>query len=99
MNAIDVLPPDITQSTLAQLITDLANRTTILSAVVARFQERHGASLEEFESRLAQGEGREHPDWEDSIEWRNAVETLQRERALRRVLEWLMHSTTPLPVS
>ena len=45
---------------------------------------------EALEARLARGEGVEHPDWEDSIEWRNAAQTLQRTEKMWSLLEWLL---------
>lgn len=93
------LPSDISRETLAQLVDDIHNREAILQAMLQRFEHRYGGSLEVVEARLARGEGSEHPDWEDSIEWRNAVESLQRTHVMRRLLEWLLGSTTPSPVS
>jgi hypothetical protein len=67
--------------------------------VTNRFEEQYGQPLAELEARLARGEGSEHPDWEDSIEWRNAEEALQRARVMRRLLEWLLPSIAPSPAS
>jgi hypothetical protein len=50
----------------------------LLQQVIQQMEQRYDDSLETLEVRLARGEGQEHPDWEDSIEWRNAVEALQR---------------------
>jgi len=64
----------------------------LLRETIRQFERRHHGLLEELEARLARGEGQEHPDWEDSIEWRSAVEALQRMRLLRSILEWLINS-------
>jgi len=97
--ALSTLPSGISREVLVQLLDDLRNREAVLQAVIRRFEQRYGESLEALEARLARGEGPEHPDWEDSIEWRNAVETLQRTRTLRSLLEWLLRSITPSPAS
>ena len=76
--AIRALPPGISRETLVQLTDEQHNRETHLQAVIERFEARYDETLAALEARLARGEGREHPDWEDSIEWRNAVESLRR---------------------
>jgi len=86
------LPPDISPELLKRWLSDSRSHETLLGNIVSRFAQRYHSSLEELESRLARGEGSEHPDWEDSIEWRNAVEELQRTRLMRSLLEWLLHS-------
>ena len=96
--ALRALPSSIAREPLTPLLDDVRNREVILQAMIRRFEQHYGDSLEALEARLARGEGREHPDWEDSIEWRNAVETLQRTRIMRRLLEWLLSSTTPRPL-
>jgi hypothetical protein len=59
----------------------------LLRQVIQQMEQRYDGSLETLEARLARGEGQAHPDWEDSIEWRNAVEALQRTRTLEHILE------------
>ena len=93
------LPSSVSRETLTPLLDDVHNREVVLQAMLRRFEQRYGDSLEALEARLARGEGPEHPDWEDSIEWRNAVEALQRTRVMRRLLEWLLSSTVPSPAS
>jgi hypothetical protein len=92
MQATLPLPQNISRSALTRLRGDLSRRESVLDAMVERFQKKYAISLEALESRLAQGQGQEHPDWEDSIEWRNAVEELQRANLMKSVLEWLLHS-------
>jgi len=96
---LHALPPSISGDTLILLLDDVRNREAVLQATARRFEHHYGDSLETLESRLARGEGPEHPDWEDSIEWRNAIETLQRTRIMRRLLEWLLRSIVPSPAS
>ena len=88
------LPQNISRSALTNLLNDLSRRETILQALIKRFESKYGMKLDALESRLAQGLGQEHPDWEDSIEWQNALEELQRADLMKNVLEWLLRSTT-----
>ena len=97
--ALRGLPSDISRETLAQSLADMRNREPLLETTIRRFEQSHGRSLEAMENRLSRGEGSEHPDWEDSIEWRNACQALERTRTLRTLLEWLLGSTTPSPAS
>jgi len=97
--ALRGLPSSVSRETLISLLDDVRNREAVLQAMIRRFEQHYGDSLEALEARLSRGEGREHPDWEDSIEWRNAVETLQRTRVMRRLLEWLLSSIAPSPAS
>lgn len=97
--ALNLLPGGISTEVLGNLLTDADGRTLLLQATIHRFEERYKMPLEALEARLARGEGAEHPDWEDSIEWRNALETLQRTEKMRSLLEWLFRSTKPLPIS
>jgi hypothetical protein len=97
--ALRALPSSISHEALTPVLDDVRNREVILQTMIRRFEQRYGDSLEALEARLARGEGREHPDWEDSIEWRNAVETLQRTQIMRRLLEWLLSSIAPSPTS
>ena len=97
--ALNLLPGGISMEVLGNLLTDADGRTLLLQATIQRFEERYKMPLEALVARLARGEGAEHPDWEDSIEWRNAAETLQRTEKMRSLLEWLLRSTKPLPFS
>ena len=57
-------------------------------AIVKKFEKKYGCSLEELEKRIEK-EGvpiDNHEIWEDSIEWRNAVEELEK---LNKLLEEL----------
>lgn len=86
------LPKNISRSALTQLRDDLSRRETVLLAIIHRFETRYAVSLETLETRLSQGQGQEHPDWEDSIEWRNAMDELQQANLMKSVLEWLLRS-------
>ena len=57
-------------------------------AIVKKFEKKCGCSLEDLERRIEE-EGvpvDNHEIWEDSIEWRNAVEELEK---LKKLLEGL----------
>ena len=97
--AIRALPPGISREILVQVANDQRNQEAHLQTVIHRFEARYEESLSTLEARLARGEGQEHPDWEDSIEWRNAVESLRRTRIMQSVLEWLLGSIVPSTAS
>jgi hypothetical protein len=94
---VNTLPTGISQETLARLAREAQDREAVLQSIVQRFEQRYQIPLQALEERLNRGEGSEHPDWEDSIEWRNAVEALQRVRLARGLFEWLLRSIAPLP--
>jgi hypothetical protein len=92
-------PFEVEPGTLRQLLAETQGREIVLEQLIHTMEERYGGPLETLKQRLARGEGPEHPDWEDAIEWRNAFEALQRTQALRNILEWLISSRAPSPVS
>ena len=94
MNEV-LLPPTIPPEILTRLAREAEDRETVLQSILQRFEQRYQVPLEMLEERLKRGEGTEHPDWEDSIEWRNAVEALQRVRLTRGLFEWLLRSIAP----
>jgi hypothetical protein len=96
---VQTFPPHVEPTALQGLLEETLGREALLQQTIRRLEQRYHCSLEELEARLDQGEGREHPDWEDSIEWRNAVEALQRTQLLRSILEWLVNSLAPSPAS
>jgi len=96
---VQTFPANVEPAALRRLLEETRGREILLQQVIRQSEQRYGCSLEELEGRLAQGEGREHPDWEDSIEWRNAVEALQRTQLLRSILEWLIDSLASSPGS
>ena len=92
MQAFAPLPKNISRNALTHLRDDLARRESVLQTMIHRFETQYKISLETFEARLAQGQGQEHPDWEDSIEWRNALDELKQADLMKMVLEWLLRS-------
>jgi hypothetical protein len=95
--AVRAFPPGISPETLGQWLDETRSREALVRQMIGQFEKRYSGSLEALEARLARGEGPEHPDWEDSIEWRNAIETLHRTRLMKGLLEWLLRSIAPLP--
>ncbi len=91
------LPPQVEPGDVRQLVKETQGRQVLLQQAIDRLEQRYGCSLEELETRLDRGEGQEHPDWEDSIEWRNAVESLKHTLLLRSILEWLSNLLVPSP--
>ncbi|MCC6299699.1 MAG: hypothetical protein IT314_10400 [Anaerolineales bacterium] len=85
-------PKSISRNALTRLRDNLSRRESVMQSMVARFENQYNSSLDALEQRLAQGKGQEHPDWEDSIEWRNALDELQQADLMKRVLEWLLRS-------
>ncbi len=98
MLAAKTLPPGINHTVLAGFVSEVDGREAVLRAMIGRFEQRYG-SLKELEARLEKGQGSEHPDWEDSIEWRNAEVILRRTHNMRSLFEWLQGSTGQLPNS
>ncbi|MBK9007909.1 MAG: hypothetical protein IPM31_13055 [Anaerolineae bacterium] len=92
MQAFAPFPKNISRNALTRLRDDLSRRESVLQAMIQRFETQYNVSLESLETRLAEGKGREHPDWEDSIEWRNALDALKQADLMKRVLEWLLQS-------
>ena len=90
--SLDTFPKNISRHALASLRDGLARREAILQSSIHRFETQYNVPLEAFEARLAQRKGQEHPDWENSIEWRNALDELKQTDLMKRVLEWLLRS-------
>jgi len=61
------------------MLEDIRNRENFLRAQIQRYEQQYGLSLEDLEQRLDRGEGSEHPDWEDSIAWRNCLDAINRQ--------------------
>lgn len=97
--SLQTLPPDVSPENLVGLLNETRERETVLEAMLQRFEGRYSVSLKDLEARLGRSEGSEHPDWEDSIEWRNAKEALERTRVMRSLLEWILPSIKPSPAS
>ncbi len=96
---VSTLPSQVTPATLRRLQDETAGRKMLLERIMAQFERRYACSLESLEARLARLEIEEHPAWEDSIEWRNAVEQLQAVEVNRSILVWLNNLLAQSPDS
>ena len=71
-----------------ELIERLRRELELYEALIAKFERKYRCSLEELEARIER-EGvpvDDHEAWEDSIEWRNAVEEAGRIKRILREL-------------
>jgi len=71
-----------------EILKKLKEEAGYYEAIVKKFEKKYGCSLEELERRIER-EGvpvDDHEIWEDSIEWRNAVEELGKLRKLLKEL-------------
>jgi hypothetical protein len=82
-------PASVTLDKVRVLEADTAARADLLRQIVRGFERKYQCSLETFEERLENREIPEHPSWEDSIEWRNAIEQLERIETSRNIFAWL----------
>jgi len=72
-----------------EIVKKLREEVEYYGAIVKKFEKKYGCSLEDLERRIEE-EGvpaDNHEIWEDSIEWRNAVEELEKLRKLLKELE------------
>ncbi|TEU14595.1 MAG: hypothetical protein E3J21_15420 [Anaerolineales bacterium] len=84
------LPASVTTDMLRSLEADAAARAELLRQITSHFEGKYQCSLETFERKLENLEVPEHPGWEESIEWRNAVEQLERIEMSRSIFAWLI---------
>ncbi len=71
-----------------EIVKKLKEEAEYYEAIVKKFEKKYNCSLEELEKKIEE-KGipvDNHEIWEDSIEWRNAVEELEK---LRKLLEEL----------
>ena len=80
------LDDDVARSLLERLRGELKS----YEQVIEQFRRKYGCGLEELEARIERGgvpTGEGHEVWEDGIEWRNAVEEVERLRPIVEELE------------
>ena len=75
---VQVLPPTVKPDGVRQLSLSLASREQFLRQLIAGFERKYPPSLEELNRRLEARQIAEHPAWEDSIEWGNAIDQVNR---------------------
>ena len=81
--------PNISASKLANLQSEVQSRRKLLQQRLAAFERQYDCRLPELEQKLANQEIEEHPAWEDSIEWRNALEQLEQTELSGSIFAWL----------
>lgn len=86
---LPALPRNVTPRNVRILKENSTAREALLQQMVQGFERKYGTSLETFEGWLACGQAPEHPGWEDSIEWRNAVEELEQTHVSGSIFAWL----------
>ena len=86
---LPALPRNVTPRSVQILKETSTAREALLQQIIQGFERKYGASLVAFEGQLALGHAPEHPGWEDSVEWRNAVEELEQTRVSRSIFTWL----------
>ena len=72
-----------------KIVKKLREEVEYYEAIVKKFEKKYRCSLEDLEKRIEK-EGvpiDNHEIWEDSIEWRNAVEELEKLKKLLEELE------------
>ena len=84
------LPASVTTNMLRTLEADAAARAELLRQIIGHFEGKYQCSLGTFERKLENLKVPEHPGWEESIEWRNAVEQLDRIEMSRSIFAWLI---------
>ncbi len=79
----------IRRETYEKIVKKLQEEIEFYEAVIRKFEKKYRTKLEELEKKIER-EGvpvDEHGIWEDSIEWRNAVEEVERLKKLLKELK------------
>jgi hypothetical protein len=88
------LPATITLESVQQLKIGLATRAQLLRQIIAEFEGRYQCSLSELNAQIVARQKAEHPAWEDSIEWGNAVDQLGQVQLTQSIVAWLINLLT-----
>lgn len=70
----------IRREIIEEIVKRLNDELKIYRAIINKFREKYGCSLKDLEMKIER-EGvpvSNHEIWEDSIEWRNAVEEVEK---------------------
>ena len=73
-----------------EIVRRLSSELEYYEAIVNKFRKKYKCTLEELENRIEK-EGvpvDDHEVWEDSIEWRNAIEEVEKLKNLLRELKY-----------
>ncbi|MHA1583203.1 MAG: hypothetical protein ACTSYM_12010 [Candidatus Baldrarchaeia archaeon] len=79
----------VRREVVEEIIRRLNDEFEFYKMIIEKFRKRYGCDLEELEKKIKR-EGvpvDKHEIWEDSIEWRNAVEEIEKLRKLLRELK------------
>jgi len=79
----------VRREVVEEIIRRLNDETEFYKMIIENFRKRYGCGLEELEKKIKR-EGvpvDKHEIWEDSIEWRNAAEEIEKLRKLLRELK------------
>lgn len=82
-------PQSIHLETVTTLQNNVNTQQILLQQIIATFEKRYNCSLAELEHKLNNLDIDEHPAWEDSIAWRNAVEQLEQIKHSETIFSWL----------
>ncbi len=82
--------PAIRHDVREELVKRLSNELDYYKAIVDKFTRKYGCSLEELENKIEEEKVPldDHSMWEDSIEWRNAVEEVEKLESLLKELKY-----------
>ncbi|MFW6194463.1 MAG: hypothetical protein ACOC5L_02980 [Halobacteriota archaeon] len=79
--------PTIKHDVREELVKRLSNELDYYKAIVDKFIKNYG-SLEELENKIEEVPVDDHSMWEDNIEWRNAVEEVEKLESLLKELKY-----------
>ena len=89
------LPSSITFESVQKLRADLASREQFLRQMTSAFERKYDCALDELNRRLEARQIVEHPTWEDSIEWGNALDQLAQVELMQSIVAWLINLLKP----
>lgn len=77
----------------------LISEIRIRESITETFRKKYRMDMRTFEKKLAEAKIREHPTWEESIEWRNALEDIEVLKRTLEVIKWTSESLERLTKS
>ena len=89
MRAANIIEKDV----ILNMDETIAAEMEFYEQVLKKFKSKYG-DLIEFESKMANAELPEHPNWEKSIEYRNAYEELESLKRMKGVFDWILNLLT-----
>jgi len=89
MGAANIIEKDV----ILNMGETVAVEMEFYEQILKKFRSKYG-DLVEFESKIANAELPEHPNWERSIEYRNAYEELESLKRIKGVFDWILNLLT-----